>query len=71
MSSARRMLLGFRSRWMILMLESSWRYSIPLAIPRMMLYCCSQLSVFSSLDSVGTKCWIHIRWCKVNKDSSL
>lgn len=36
-SSSNRMLLAFRSLWIILSLESLWRYSNPRAIPSIML----------------------------------
>ena len=37
MSWSNNTLLGFKSLWMILSLESSWRYKSPLAIPLIML----------------------------------
>lgn len=40
-----------------------WRYNIPLAIPRMMLYCCSQWSALDVHLSIVIKCLAYIRGC--------
>ena len=50
-SSSNKTLLAFKSLWMILRRESSWRYRIPLAIPRTM---AARLSQSSSLHFVGS-----------------
>ncbi|WVZ99043.1 hypothetical protein U9M48_044398 [Paspalum notatum var. saurae] len=44
MSASSNTLSGLRSRWMIVNLESSWRYRSPRPIPSMILYLCSQLN---------------------------
>jgi hypothetical protein len=43
-SESRRTLLGLRSRWMMRSRDSSWRYSRPRAIPRMIAYLLLQSS---------------------------